>query len=90
MIRMKLKYTFEIMEIDDQLMAVPVGENADELHGIVRLNKTGSFIFECLKEDISEEEIVEKLSEKYDSSLDEVKEDVRSYLSQLKEAGLIE
>ncbi len=87
---MKLKYTFEIMEIDDQLMAVPVGENADELHGIVRLNKTGSFIFECLKEDISEEEIVEKLSEKYDSSLDEVKEDVRSYLSQLKEAGLIE
>ncbi len=87
---MKLKYTFEIMEIDDQLMAVPVGEKADELHGIVKLNKTASSIFECLKEDVSEEEIVEKLYESYESSLDELKEDVHSYLGELKEAGLIE
>ena len=55
---MKAKYTFEIMEIDDQMMAVPVGEVADELHGILKLNQSAAAILELLKEETSEEEIV--------------------------------
>ncbi len=87
---MKLKYTFEMMEIDDQLMAVPVGDGADEFRGILKLNASAASIFELLKEEKSEEEIVEVLSQKYDSSPDEIKEDVHSYLVQLKEAGFLE
>ena len=63
---MKAKYTFEIMEIDDQMMAVPVGEEADELHGILKLNESAAAILELLKEETSEEEIVQKLLEKYE------------------------
>lgn len=86
---MKLKYTFEMMEIDDQLMAVPVGDGADEFHGILKLNSSAASIFELLKEDTTEEEIVSKLQESYESS-DELKTYVHDYIAQLKEAGFVE
>ncbi len=86
---MKLKYTFEIMEIDDQLMAVPVGDGADEFRGILKLNASAVAIFGLLKEEISEEEIVEALKNEYEDSK-ELKTYVHDYLEQLKEAGFIE
>ena len=86
---MKAKYTFEIMEIDDQMMAVPVGEEADELHGILKLNQSAAAILELLKEEISEEEIVQKLLEKYESSEEDMKSYVHDYLAELEEAGIL-
>jgi hypothetical protein len=86
---MKAKYTFEIMEIDDQMMAVPVGEEADELHGILKLNESAAAILELLKEETSEEEIVQKLLEKYESSEEEMKNYVHDYLAELEKAGLL-
>ncbi len=86
---MKAKYTFEIMEIDDQMMAVPVGEEADELHGILKLNESAAAILELLKEETSEEEIVQKLLEKYESSEEELKNYVHDYLAELEEAGIL-
>ncbi len=86
---MKLKYTFEMMEIDDQLMAVPVGDGADEFHGILKLNASAASIFELLKEEKSEEEIVEALKEEYEDSK-ELTSYVHEYLGQLKEEGFLE
>ena len=86
---MKAKYTFEIMEIDDQMMAVPVGEEADELHGILKLNQSAAAILELLKEETSEEEIVQKLLEKYESSEEDMRNYVHDYLAELEEAGIL-
>ncbi len=86
---MKAKYTFEIMEIDDQMMAVPVGEEADELHGILKLNQSAAAILELLKEETSEEEIVQKLLEKYESSEEDMRSYVHDYLAELEEAGIL-
>ncbi len=86
---MKTKYTFEIMEIDDQIMAVPIGEKADELHGILKLNQSAAAILELLKEETSEEEIVQKLLEKYESSEEDMRSYVKGYLAELEEAGLL-
>lgn len=87
---MKTKYTFEIMEIDDQQMAVPVGENADQLHGILKLNQTAAAILELLKEERTEEEIVQKLLESYEASEEELRGYVHDYLGELEKAGIIE
>ncbi len=86
---MKAKYTFEIIEIDDQMMAVPVGEEADELHGILKLNQSAAAILELLKEETSEEEIVQKLLEKYESSEEDMRSYVHDYLAELEEAGIL-
>ena len=87
---MKLKHTYEIMELDDQMMAVPVGDGAEEFHGILRMNQSAAAILELLKEDTTEEEIVAKLLEEYDSTEEELQGFVHGYLEQLKEAELVD
>ena len=86
---MKLKYTFEMMEIDDQQMAVPVGDGAQEMHGILKLNKSAAAILELLKEDTTEEQIVQGMLERFDGPEDEIKACVHDYIAELEEAGLL-
>lgn len=86
---MKLKYTFEMMEIDDEIVAVPVGDNANTLHGIVKLNGTGAEILKMIQEEKTESEIVSALSEKYGSPIDEIWGYVSHFLRQMASAGLV-
>ena len=86
---MKLKYTFEMMEVDEQTMAVPVGDGAEKFHGILKLNDSAAAILELLKEDTTLEAVTEKLLEQFDSSKEGMEEYVTDYVNQLKEAGLI-
>lgn len=79
-----------MMELDDQQMAVPVGEGADKFHGILKLNESAAAIFGLLKEDTTEEAIVAKLLETYDTEEDELKKYVHEYIEELKGAGFVE
>ena len=56
---MKLKSDFITQEIDDTQFLVPVG--AESFSGIVRSNKTAAFIVDCLKEETTEEALVDKM-----------------------------
>ena len=62
---MRLKYQFETVELGDQIIAVPVGKDVDEYHGVIRLNETAALIFSLLKNEITEEEIVTVLEKEY-------------------------
>jgi hypothetical protein len=59
------------MELDDHYIAVPVGKEAEYFRGVVELNKDAMKIFDLLKNDISEEQIVSELRIQYpdDSSI---------------------
>ena len=70
---MKLKYVFETVDMGDEYIAVPVGRNANQMRGILKLNKSGSEILECLSKETTEEESV----------------CVRKTISDLKNMGLI-
>lgn len=86
---MKLKYTFEVMEMDDSFVAVPVGDNAKEFSGIIKLNETAKSIFNLLNDDMSEEQIIEQLSKEYDMSSEDTKAYVHSFINQLINAGVL-
>ena len=58
---MKIKEGFVVRKIANQYMAVPVGARAKELHGMIGLNETAAFLWELLKEERTEEELVEEL-----------------------------
>ncbi len=87
---MKLKYEFETVEIDGEIMAVPVGDNSDDLHAMLRLNDTAAFILEALKEETTEEDIIAKIKKEYDCSETDVAEYVHSYIEELKNNGIVE
>lgn len=87
---MKSKYTFEKMELDGQIVAVPVGENASDLHAVLNLNEEAMRILELLKEETTEDKIVEQLLKEYESTEEELKPMVHTYIEKLIEEGLIE
>ena len=86
---MKLLYTFENVNLDGEIMAVPVGDNSENLHGMLRLNETAAFILDCLKEDTTEEKIVDKILTEYEGDRNEIAGYVSDYIAELKQAGVI-
>ena len=67
---MKTKFHFEIMDLDDGLVAVPVGAGAEQFHGVLKLNETAAAILKHLNQDTSEEEIVDLLLKEYSGEKD--------------------
>lgn len=86
---MKSKYIFEKMELDDEIVAVPVGDNSDELHAVLNLNEEAMRILELLQEDTAEEDIVAQLLTEYDGKEEEITPLVHAYIEELRKEGLL-
>ena len=87
---MKLKYAFEMMQLDDHIVAIPTGEGAENYHGVVKLNETGTFIFGLLKQDTAEDDIINALAKEYNMPQKEIADDVRAYIDEFREKGFLE
>lgn len=85
---MKLKSTFMTHSIDGTKFLVPVG--AATFNGVVRSNQSAAFLVELLKEETSEEALVEAMCAKYDAPRETIAADVRELLDQLRALGAIE
>ena len=85
---MQLKDGFITHEGADEHITVPVGGLSFSV--MVRSNKTAGFIVECLKEDVTEAEIIERMLAKYDASKEQIKGDVEAVLDKLRSIGAIE
>lgn len=87
---MKLKYDFVITPMGEESIAVPVGELADEFHGMIRMNDSAAAILELLKEDTTEEAVVQALCREYDSPAAEIRQFVAAFLKQLRREGVLD
>lgn len=79
---MKLKSDFITQVIDDTQFLVPLG--GETFQGIVRSNKTAAFIVDCLKEETTEEAIVDAMCQKYDAPRATIAADVAEILNTLR------
>lgn len=84
---MKLNDQFLVHKISGETLLVPTAQAP--FHGLGQGNDTVYVILDCLKNDTTEEKIVDALAEKYDGSRDEMAEDVRSVISKLRKIGAI-
>lgn len=87
---MKLKYNFVVRNVAGQSVALAVGDDNAKFNGMIKLNSVGEFIFKLLANDISLDEIINKITEEYDVDASEAKASVEQYVSVLRENGLIE
>lgn len=85
---MKLKDSFITQDIEGSQFLVPIGGEA--FQGIVRSNKTAAFIVDCLKEEISEEGIVDKMRAEFDAPREEIAADVKEILDTLRSIHALE
>ncbi len=86
---MKSKYMFEKMELDGEIVGVPVGDNARELPAVLNLNEVAMRILELLQEETTEQEIVTQLMKEYDGTKDEISSAVNTYIEQLRKENFL-
>ena len=86
---MKLKYSFETVDMGNEIILVPVGEGAEKVHGVVKLNHEGREILELLKEETSEEAIVSSLANKYENDRATLMSYVLKAIENLRNYGLL-
>ena len=87
---MKLKYQFVVREVGGTAMAVTVGRDSDRYNGLIKLNAVARTIFEALKSDVTEEEIVALLLSKYEVSEEDAARAVGGFVAKLRAEDLIE
>lgn len=87
---MKIKDGFLLREIAGGTVVVPVGKMSVDFNGMITLNETGAFLWQQLENDISEEELLQRLLAEYDISEDIAKADINAFIAKLKDAGLID
>ena len=85
---MKLNKEFISRNINGECILVPVGSAS--FAGLIKGNKTMGDIIELLKEETTEEEIANKIFEKYDAPEDRIKADVAAVITKLREVGAID
>ena len=86
---MKLKCEFETTELGDQIIAVPVGDNAREFSGVLNLNDSAAAILKLLQKDTTVEQIVSALLEEYEGTKEEMTAFVEKFIDKLRNEDLL-
>ena len=87
---MKAKYSFEFMDLEDGLVAVPVGEGAQQFHGVLKVNETAAAILKLLADDITEQEITDALLKEYKGERKQVGLYVHQFVEKMVSEGIVE
>ena len=87
---MKIKDTFIKREVCGVNVVVPVGESTKDFNGTIQLRGSANFVWDILKEGATEEELIEKLLEKYDVSREVVTKDLNDFLEKLRKINCLD
>lgn len=84
---MKLKKEFISHSANGENMLIDV---SGKFSGLVKANSTANYIVGLLKNDITEEQIVENMLSKYDVSREVLSKDVKEIIQSLRSIGALD
>ena len=87
---MRVRDGFELKEIADSYIVIPVKENVVDFSSVIMLNETSAFLWMHLVDDTDEDKLVNALLVEYDVDEKTAREDVKKFLSELEGAGVLE
>ena len=87
---MKIKKGFVLREIAGQSIVIALGEATKTFNGMIKLNESGLFIWNCLENDVTVEDIVAAMTERYEVDAERAASDIKTFTDTLLEAGIIE
>lgn len=86
---MKIREGFILRKIGSEYMAVAVGKARKDFNGLVRMNETGKFLWDALKTEKTEEELIACLRAEYEVDEEKAGQDIRVFLEKLKGAEIL-
>lgn len=87
---MKIKNGFAKRNIAGSNIVVPLGSIAKEFNGMITLNETGSFLWDCFTKDITVDKAVELLTAEYAVDADRARADIEKFLQLLRDNRLLD
>lgn len=87
---MKIKDNFILREVAGEHILIPVGEAALRVHGMVTLSESAVLLYERLQDECDEQALVDVLTGEYDVERDEALQDVKAFLAQMRQVGILE
>ena len=86
---MKLKGEFVVREIAGDVVAVPVGETALTLNGMILLNPVSQVLWEQLQQETTLEKLVEAVTDRFETTPEQARADILEFLEHLRQADLL-
>ena len=87
---MRIVRGFCIREILDEVIAVPNGDAAMRLSGIVSLSPVARFLFEQLQNEHTEQSLVSAITDEYEVDRETAEADVKEFLEYLRSFNLLD
>ena len=87
---MKLSGEFVLRQVMDNTVAIPVGQTALQLNGMILLNDVSKRIWQMLEKDTNQEEILAAVTDAFAVSPEEANADIQEFLDKLHSLQLLE
>lgn len=87
---MKLSDGFLTYMTGDEQIMVATGAAAESFRGMVRSNKTAAYLIDCLGREISRDELIANMVERYDAPEEIITRDVDRILNILRGIGALD
>ena len=86
---MKIKNIYELKKVVNQYLVIR-DEDALVLDNMITINEIGKDIFDFLKEEHSEDEVVSYILSNYEVTEEKAREDVHEFIEKLIQKGIVE
>ena len=86
---MRIKDGFILRKVAGSYIAVATGEESVNFNAMVTTNETGAFLWEKLRNETTEEELLSALLSEYDVDEETAKADIAEFLEKLRDGELL-
>lgn len=86
----KLKKGFIVRKIGEHVMAVPIGTQTSEIHGMIALSESAELLWRALEEGSTVEALTHIITDNYEIDSASAQRDVITFLEQLREQGALQ
>ena len=88
---MTIKENYVLQEVLGDYIVVPIGEEADRMNGVLKLNETGAFLWKCLTEhDCTEADLIAAMMGEYSIDQAAAHKDVSSFVDALRTLDVLD
>lgn len=84
---MKLNPEYVLRNIAGEQVVVPTGSASQKINGLITLNTTAAFLWECLEKGLSRQEMIEKMLDEFEVDEATAVLDVNGFLDMMLREG---
>ena len=87
---MKFRGEFILRNVAGNNLIVPLDSDTVDFNKMITLNETGTFLWECLSDGQTEDELLESMLSEYEVSKEKAQADIEKFIDSLRNSNILE